>query len=380
MDTVIYWFESLKDIVFKSDASIYELIFVIAAIGVFWAIFFTVIPMFVTPFVYGKPWLKSACEREFERVSKEELAVLWGNPDKQGYVDIMMSSWAQHMCICTQHIVGGSLCLPSVLNFMETDYASSLACLGLLSESGWEIQDLINLTYVRYFTKGGKGKVTYGMYIGTAIHHTLALVLGLPMCLNYKTNKTLHQLCLSLQFAGGILIFLVEYSKLLDVSISSQLNQFRFINFVSMVIMVVSRVFTWVYLVGKLMITFYTDEAWSFLIVSSLVCGIFSLFNFLMVKSSYARFIKFEKGAVAHKALPKTVSAHALRSSLIALEGIAQEIQNANMGQDFADLFQPRQIDRSQSVPPSFLMNRNRSIMMLRAASVSLDGSDRKWK
>jgi len=36
-------------------------------------------------------------------------------------------------------MVGGFLCVPSVLNLCDRPLANALACLGCLSETGWEI-------------------------------------------------------------------------------------------------------------------------------------------------------------------------------------------------------------------------------------------------
>ena len=56
-------------------------------------------------------------------------------------------------------MVGGILCLPSVLGIGDPSTAASLACLGILSEMGWEVEDFFMLFIKRFGLSNGKAKV-----------------------------------------------------------------------------------------------------------------------------------------------------------------------------------------------------------------------------
>ena len=121
---------------------------------------------------------------------------------------------------------------------------------GILSEIGWEAQDLAEMIFVRTFFKDGKHIWPNSIFIVMLLHHSLSSVLGVPMILYYRTSKTLHWLTFDLQFAGAIALMVGEYTKLLDISKPSGLRQFKWLNGLALVIMVWTRVIDWSYLIG----------------------------------------------------------------------------------------------------------------------------------
>ena len=126
---------------------------------------------------------------------------------------------------------------------------------GILSEIGWEAQDLAEMIFVRTFFKDGKHIWPNSIFIVMLLHHSLSSVLGVPMILYYRTSKTLHWLTFDLQFAGAIALMVGEYTKLLDISKPSGLHQFKWLNGLALVIMVWTRVINWSYLCANLFIT-----------------------------------------------------------------------------------------------------------------------------
>ena len=52
----------------------------------------------------------------------------------------MMRDWPDIIVITLQHATGAMFCVPSLLGLEDASWASSLACLGCLSEAGWEVE------------------------------------------------------------------------------------------------------------------------------------------------------------------------------------------------------------------------------------------------
>lgn len=152
-------FSALKDIVFDENATARDLLRVVAFLAVFWAIFFSLLSAIVRPLVYGKPWLVAAGERDYDRGAKELYKKFGVDKSKEDYVTYFMGMWPWTCGIIVQHLIGGMLCLPSILGIGNEETAASLACLGILSEMAWEIQDIMTWIYKRFGLPDGKATV-----------------------------------------------------------------------------------------------------------------------------------------------------------------------------------------------------------------------------
>ena len=114
------------------------------------------------PLVHGKPWLVAAGERDYEHGGKELYKQLGMDLSSKQFVEQFISMWPWTVGVILQHLVGGMLCLPSIFNIGDPQVAASLACLGILSEMGWEIQDLITWIYKRFGCATRKSNGTNG--------------------------------------------------------------------------------------------------------------------------------------------------------------------------------------------------------------------------
>lgn len=275
--------------------------------------------------------------------------------------------------VTVQHFIGGLVYLPAVLRIGDEATAASLACLGILSKMGWEIQDLLRWIYKRIFYSDGKAKVPGALLIILAVHHSMTTILGLPMVLHYRNLRALHWLCFDLQAATAVSLMVTEYTKLLDVSKLNQLRQFQAFTFVALTVMVWTRGVHWVYLCSNLVSIWYTEKAWSFLVIGSLISVIFSLFNWVFcIEPFYKRFIKFIKISAEYKALPADADPSRRRSSVEQLQAAAADLLvHHQIEEELAELFVPRKVDRRGTVPPSmFSKSRSR-----RASNVLLRSS-----
>jgi hypothetical protein len=184
--------------------------------------------------------------------------------------------------IYLQHFIGSLFCIPSILGIGDPSVASSLAVCGVLSEIGWELQDMIDILLTRLFNKEGKKIFPNVIVVILLVHHSLASGLGIPVILYYRHHRTLHWLCFDLQAAAGLALSITEITKLLDITNPKHMRLFKALNFIAFVTMVWTRLIHWTYLTASLFVTWYNDKEWVFLFFGVLISGVFTLFNYVL--------------------------------------------------------------------------------------------------
>lgn len=236
-----------------------------------------------------------------------------------------------------QHVISGLLTLPSCFKrlfyFVEPKLASSLVCLCVLSEMGYEIQDFIVVIYNHYYftnesssTRSKSSKKNSAILIFAIVHHSLTCVLGLPAILFYRQQQQmqlqaeenkeraiedellpLDWLCFDLQFSAGALFFVIEYTRHLDTTKKNELRQFLILTFLVLLCYIWTRLLRWTFISYKFIRHFYrmwlytaqeeNDESHSLLfllVIGVLIILLFSILNvFGMVIPTYKRFMKF---------------------------------------------------------------------------------------
>ena len=325
---------------------------IVLMFAAFWYCSFYVLKKVIHRLVHGKQWLIDAMERDYERGGKKMLADLQINMTKKEANEWRMNDWPRLQCIYLQHLVGSLFCLPSLLGIGDSQVASSLACLGVLSEMGWELQDLAEMFIVRIFCENGKQIWPDAILIIFLVHHSLTMILGVPMIIFYRTNRVLHWLCFDLQFAAFVGLSLGEYTKVLDIKDPSQLFRFKIANFIALVTMAWSRVFHWGYLCAQLFTTWYKDGAWAFLFLGSILSIIFSAFSFLAcVKPFYTKFVKFLYVSCENEAIEKDLSAsvETRRCSAVRLEQAVADLLEENETRKLTDFMESTFITRKIS-------------------------------
>ncbi|KAL7471011.1 hypothetical protein ACHAXS_013526 [Conticribra weissflogii] len=363
-----------KSIVFDENATASELIVIVLAFAILWYIIFAIVKAIIRTLVHNKPWLKQALERDYERSGKRMLEEIGLEFTKEEAIEFTMNDWPKMQAIYLQHLVGSMFCIPSLLGLTDPSTASSLAICGILSEMGWELQDMTEILYIRYCKKDGKKLMPGAIVFIFALHHSLTTSLGVPMILYYRNLKTLHWLCFDLQFAAALALMISEYTKLLDIANSHrQLRQFKTLNIVAFTVMLWTRVIHWIYLIFDMLVTFHNDKAWTFLVVGVLASLAFSLFSFLVcVKPFYKKLVKFHHASVEFESLPADATTSTRRSSVMKLEkAMADLLEEDEMKEvtDFVDrVFSNRNVSRRQTLQP---MNRRRQSLMVMLAKCS---------
>ena len=370
----------LVEIAFNENPTVYELLTIAVAFGVFWAIVFEVVKPLLRSITYGRPWLRSACERDYERGAKKIFEQLGIKVTRDEAINNMMRDWPDLLVVSVQHLSGTIFCVPSLLGLGDATWASSLACLGCLSEAGWEVENIAEIICVRLFTKHGKNKYPNLLILFVVFHHSLTTSLGLPMVLYYRDLWIFHQLVFDLQLAGATLLVL-EYTKLLDISQTNDLRKFKMCNFLMLVFAIWSRLVHWVYLSVHMILTWYHDKAWTFLAVGSIMILVFSLFNaFGVVIPLYERYMKFLRVSAEHESLPHDAPELQRRQSMAQLD-VASSLLLANSLEDryisfLTSLENRKKIDRRQSMPP-LAMEHLASVRMMRYGEGS---NPQTWK
>jgi len=366
--------EHLKRIVFDGNATALQLFIIVLVFAILWYIIFAIVKAIIRPLVHNKPWLRQALERDYERSSKKMFKEIGLEFTKEEAIEYTMNDWPKMQAIYLQHLVGSMFCIPSLLGLTDPATASSLAICGILSEMGWELQDMTEILYIRYCKKDGKKLMPGAIVFIFALHHSLTTSLGIPMILYYRNMTTLHWLCFNLQFAAALALMISEYTKLLDIANSQrQLRQFKTLNVVAFAVMIWTRVIHWIYLISEMLVTFYNDNAWTFLIVGILASLAFSLFSFLVcVKPFYKKLVKFHHASVEFESLPADATTSTRRSSVVKLEKAMADLLEEDEMKEVTDfvgrIFSKRNVSRRQTIQP---INRRRQSLMLMLAKSS---------
>jgi len=358
------------------DATMLEMLQLVLYFAGFWAIVFYVGTILIRPLVFGKAWLVTAGERFYVRGGKEEYEMLGFPTKKEDFINTFMTNWPWSIIVAVQHLVGGLLTVPSLCGIWQANgVASSLACLGVLSEMGWELEDTLVWLYKRYFTKGGKEKVS-GTFLGVLMfHHSLSTVLGLPAILYYRESRILHWLCFDLQLAGATTLLAIEYTKLLDVSKPNELFQFQVINFLLVLIVAWTRAIHWIYLVLSFCYVWYQDKAWCFLAIGGTVSLLFTIFNiFCCLLPIYDRWRKFANKTAEYKALPSDIDEGSRRMSIMVLQKAANDVlMDFSLEREVIEMFgmAPTSTERRHTMPPQRTSGRRTSAAILLRASMA---------
>jgi len=270
-------------------------------------------------------------EVEFNRADMIERQEHNKVTTKQEYFDKMVVEMTPLGWLVTlQHTIGGLCAAPAVFGVgdFSASERSSLACLGLMIEMGWELQEFAIIFYTRAF-KGEEGKEKYPniAILFALIHHGLACSMGLPVILAYRHSSLIHHMIFDLQGAAGLALLFVETTRTLDVKKKNELRMFVFVSFIMLLVMIWTRFFHWFYLVYKILAMFIADKKWSFVFFGSIIFAIFSVFNVMFcVIGMFKRYAKFIKKLKEFDSLPADADESKKRAASAELELAAGDL------------------------------------------------------
>ena len=378
MSTAQHFYDVFVNAVFDENATLVDLLKVVSLLAVIIYALFSLFRPVLTSLANGplKIIMWKVVDMEFNRPDKIEWQEVFGVTTKQEYYDrFMIGFWPDLMLIMIQHILGGCLAVPAVFGVgsFTTSVRSSLACLGIMTEMGWEIQDLCTMYFYRIFLgKEGEKKYPNAYVVLLSLHHSLTCVMGLPVILRYRDLPEVHRLVFDLQFAGGLMVLFGEITRPLDVTKKNELRIFVLVSTLMLLLTAWTRVFDWFYLLYKILARFIADENWTFLVVGSCVFMVFSIFNiFACVIPTYQRFVKFIKKLNEYESLPKDASASRRRTTVYELQLAAAEFTalETRFDETLLNLFVDRQVKRRHTL---------NSAALSRSAAASSGVSSRK--
>jgi len=216
--------------------------------------------------------------------------------DFSGDRDALFDFTVLAQAILSQHLLGGLLCLPSVLGcqWVSPPVASALACHGALCEVGWEIQDfLVRLKEIVFDGEAGRKKNPASWMAVLVFHHTMAQCLVLPLNIYYHDNVYYHEAVFLLQAASVVAAVCQSYGFTLDVSQPAERVQMQVAVTVGFLLMLWSRLLRYGYIWYVLIASFRADGN-DFVLKMAIVPFILgSIFNMLLLADFYRKFTKF---------------------------------------------------------------------------------------
>ena len=185
---------------------------------------------------------------------------------KEEYLQLTIYGFPRMQTVCLQHFVGTCFCIPAIFNIggFESATASSIAMLGILSEMGWELMDVLRMIYVRIFRENGKKIVPDRVFHIELAHHSLASCLGVQFILNFHDSRMLHWMVFDLHFSSAIMMTTSTITKFLDITDPRQMRLFKVLNFICFVVVVWTRIIHWVYLASSFAIALFESGSWAF--------------------------------------------------------------------------------------------------------------------
>ena len=264
-----------------------ELAKIVAFFAILWFIVLTTVDAIIQPLLRNSKWVLDAFERNHEhsitKKQKKKLKKMDVLMTKEEYLQLAINGFPRFQANSLQHFVGTCFCVPAIFNIEEFDSvtASSIAMLGILSEIGWELMDVLRMIYVRIFRENGKKIVPDRVFHIELAHHSLASCLGIPFTLTYHESRILHWMVFDLHFSSAIMITTSTITKFLDISDPRQMRLFKVLNFICFVVVVWTRIIHWACLASSLVRAAFDSESWVFgLFVSYIALFVFTRYSF----------------------------------------------------------------------------------------------------
>ena len=264
-----------------------ELAKIVAFFAILWFIVLTTADAIIQPLLRNSKWVIDAFQRNYKHSTTKKERKMLKKMDvlmtKEEYLQLAINGFPRFQANSLQHFVGTCFCVPAIFNIEEFDSvtASSIAMLGILSEMGWELMDMLRMICVRIFRKNGKKLVPDGVILIDLAHHSLASCLGIPFILYYRDSRMLHWMVFDLHFSGVVWTNTLTITKFLDVSDPKQMRLFKVLNSICFVVFVWTRIIHWIYLASSLVRATLDSESWVFgLFVSYIALYVFTRYSF----------------------------------------------------------------------------------------------------
>lgn len=192
------------------------------------------------------------------------------------------------------HLIGGLLCVPSVLGVpgISPQLSFALARHGALFEAAFELSDVLTRAYQILFTSDGWSKNPRSVLTILAIHHTCGLSSVVPMNLFFGDSRLYHEAVFLLQGAAGIALGAQAYGYTINIKTNTGIFQMKLLTSLVMAVMLYTRVFRYCLLGFELAQMMYNGN-FAVFTISMFACLAMSLFNVIIVGDAFKKFKKF---------------------------------------------------------------------------------------
>lgn len=203
-------------------------------------------------------------------------------------------SYAYLVAILFAHFFSALPMIPVLLNGWEgsSDMQKSLFVLGTLSDVGFDIYDSCNLTLRTFFKHPMPTPLDY-WFVMVPLHHTTSMLLTIPMNLWHVHRIEYHQTAVSLLMAAVLCFSAGCYKFSLDVANKKRdLQLYKAIAIYQLAVILYTRVYLWVPAAISFRNYLREQNDMLFFYGASIMIGVLSLFNILLVVDGFKAVIK----------------------------------------------------------------------------------------
>jgi len=221
----------------------------------------------------------------------------FGYPEEAQTPDAILEAWSFVLVMSIHHTFCGFLTVPVLLQGWEGAGPTGQLCFyfGLLIEMGFDLYDVLKATFLRFCpaTCPCLTPVPPVFWVLSICHHSLSVILVLPMLQNYASRWELHALACSLLFAAGIAAATGAYKFTLDTNTQGGFRAYKMVVIFQFVMIWYTRAILWFQASISLLMHFWAVGDFSFFWIGTTVVSIFSLFNMATVADATTAAIKW---------------------------------------------------------------------------------------
>jgi len=259
---------------------------------------------------------------------QRNLLVNFGYPKEQCDANVCLWGFAFVVVACTHHFICGIALLPVFFfGWTGSGFIGQLAFIsGMLFDASLNIFDewqmTMRLFFPREFEWLGPEQAKPFFFIMGALHHPLALCMGVPMTLYYAWLPAFHEVAVSLLLAAAVCFLTGSYKFTLDTKTRSGFLQYKAIVLAQLVTIYLSRGYVWFTRVYTVLCQFHADGATGFF-AGGCVCGLLmTLFNLVLISDATSAALKWLPRSMAKaKGLAQPNQATSLENEIGVLSG-----------------------------------------------------------
>jgi hypothetical protein len=200
---------------------------VVLALAVLTAVFGELVNRAVMKVVGKKKWWPSA------QLLMKEVMMNFGYPEEACVPAVNLEAYSFVIVICGDHLVNGFLMLPVVvLGWSEAGPIWQLVfLLAALADVGYDVYDFTKKFLLAFFPSTfrcvGTACPLQFFFVMCCLHHPLAMMLVIPMNLNYYYLPEYHRIACSLLLAAAIGFLSGQYKFTLNVRDRGEFLQYK---------------------------------------------------------------------------------------------------------------------------------------------------------